>query len=131
MRKCGNAFSRVIQKYTKFAKFTLQYFRHFTIFYTQTSQFHQIYNALSNCAKIVFEFKSLSNREMVHCEFQPPCNFTLDSIKVISKDFRVNQCRTFIIFSCYYVYLVPNCWWHPVSSLNPSFITFRQNLSSK
>ena len=36
----GNAFSRVVQKYTKFANFTLLYFRHFTIFYNQTSQFH-------------------------------------------------------------------------------------------
>ena len=33
MWKCGNAFSRVIQKYTKFANFTLLYFRHFSIFY--------------------------------------------------------------------------------------------------
>ena len=42
--KCGNAFSRVIQKYTKFANFTLLY----------------------NCAKLVFKFKSLSNWGMVH-----------------------------------------------------------------
>ena len=32
MWKCGNAFSRVIQKYTKLENFTLLYFRHFTIF---------------------------------------------------------------------------------------------------
>ena len=36
MWKCGNAFSRVIQKYTKFAIFTLLYFRHFTIFYNSS-----------------------------------------------------------------------------------------------
>ena len=37
----GNAFSRVKQKYTKLANFyTLLYFRHFTIFYNQTSQCH-------------------------------------------------------------------------------------------
>ena len=40
MWKCGNAFSRVIQKYTKFANFTLLYFQQFTIFCNQTSQFH-------------------------------------------------------------------------------------------
>ena len=40
MWKCGNAFSNVIQKYTKFAKFILLYFRHFPIFYNQTLQFH-------------------------------------------------------------------------------------------
>ena len=40
---CGNvvanAFSCVIQKCTKFANFTLLYFRHFRIFYNQTSPF--------------------------------------------------------------------------------------------
>ena len=36
MGKCGNAFCHVIQKYTKFANYTLLYFRHFTIFYSQT-----------------------------------------------------------------------------------------------
>ena len=40
MWKCGNAFSRVIQKYTKFANFTLLYFQQFTILCNQTSQFH-------------------------------------------------------------------------------------------
>ena len=34
-------FSHVIQKYTKFVIFTLLlYFRHFTVFYNQTEQFH-------------------------------------------------------------------------------------------
>ena len=37
MWKCGNAFSRVIQKYTKFANFTLLYFPHFTMFCNQIS----------------------------------------------------------------------------------------------
>ena len=32
MWECGDAFSRVIQKYTKFADFTLLYFQQFTIF---------------------------------------------------------------------------------------------------
>ena len=40
MWKCGNAFSRVIQKYKKFENFTLLYFQQFTIFCNQTSQIH-------------------------------------------------------------------------------------------
>ena len=39
-RKCGNAFPRVIQKYTKIANFTRLHFPHFTIFFNQTSQFY-------------------------------------------------------------------------------------------
>ncbi len=38
--KSGNAFARVIQKYTKFANFTWLYFPHFTIFCNQNSQFY-------------------------------------------------------------------------------------------
>ena len=57
MRKCGNAFSHVIQKYAKFANFTLLYFRDFTILYNQTLQFPQIQEALSNCAKLFSNLK--------------------------------------------------------------------------
>ena len=35
---CGNAFSCITQKYTKFASFTLLYFRRFIIFYIFTTK---------------------------------------------------------------------------------------------
>ena len=40
MLQCVKPSSHVIQKYTKFAIFTGLYFRHFTIFSDQTSQFY-------------------------------------------------------------------------------------------
>ena len=43
MSKCGNAFSRVIQKYTKFAIFTLLYFRYFTTKLYSFTKFRKLF----------------------------------------------------------------------------------------
>ena len=57
MWKCGNAFSRVIQKYSKFANFTLLYFRHFTIFTTKLHNFTKFRKLFPTVLKLFSNLK--------------------------------------------------------------------------
>ena len=70
MGKCDNAFSRVIQKYTKFANFKLLYFQHFTIFYNHFHNFTKFRKLFPTVLKLVSNLKD--------CVIGPLVSFEID-----------------------------------------------------
>ena len=80
MWKCGNAFSRVIQKYTKFANFTLLYFQQFTIFATKLHNFTKFGKLFPTVLKLFTNLKVCLIGELsIHSEHVlDSCCFNLD-----------------------------------------------------